>query len=306
MSLDVEAGLAYLPVVDNGFVFALDEEFVETGQVTPRVGSWNLGVELGKVGGILANYPDLLPPDRGYLRAFDPLSGETRWSVELPHHWNGGVVATAGGLLFQGDATGHVSAYDKASGERLWRFNAWSSIVAPPITFMHEGIQYVSIMTGSGGGALFFGDGNDPDTWVSSKYGNTDRLLVFKLGGAEELPRPTLVDRTIPPQDLGGASDEAIARGEDVYMNDCAVCHGMHVRSSLAVPDLRRMQAGAHELFRDIVLGGIYVSNGMASFADALNEQDVEDVHLYIRARAEEDRLVAAGAKEAARLTWFE
>ncbi|NIR97073.1 MAG: PQQ-binding-like beta-propeller repeat protein, partial [Gammaproteobacteria bacterium] len=57
------------------------------------------------------------PTPRGLLKAFDPLSGEERWSVEIPHYWNGGVLGTAGGLVFQGNAMGMFKAYDKATGE---------------------------------------------------------------------------------------------------------------------------------------------------------------------------------------------
>jgi len=254
----------------------------------------------------LLNFPDPIPADQGLLKAFDPLTGETRWQIELPHRWNGGVVATAGGLVFQGDATGHFTAYDKDSGEQLWQFNTFSSILAPPITFMQDGVQYVSIMTGSGGGNLYEGDGNNPDVWVSSKYGNSDRLLVFKLGGAEELPRPTLVDRTIQVQQLADVPDSVVAEGEAVYNKNCLFCHGFAARSGGGIPDLRRMSDATHGIFGEIVLDGIYLSNGMASFADVLSEQDVENVHHYLRARAEEDRLVAAGEKESARLTWFD
>lgn len=306
MSVDVEAGLVYLGVMDSGMVYEMDEEYVQTGTMRRRVGGWNLGIEMGKFSKTIMDNLDDIQPDKGYLKAFDPLTGDEAWSVELPHAWNGGVVATAGGLVFQGDATGRVKAYDKAGGEELWEFNAWSSILAPPVTFMHEGEQYVSIMTGSGGGNLFGGDGDDPETWASGKYGNTDRLLVFKLGGDEELPPPSLVDRTIPPQHLEDVSDAGIAAGEDLYMNNCSVCHGLFVRAGGAIPDLRRMNEGTHGIFRQIVLDGIYVSNGMSSFADLLNEQDVNHIHHFIRARAEEDRLVAAGEKESARLTWID
>ena len=306
MSVDVEAGLVYLGVMDSGMVYEMDEEYVQTGTLKRKVGGWNLGIELGKFAKTVLDNSEDIEPDKGYLKAFNPLSGEEKWVVELPHFWNGGVVATAGGLVFQGDATGHFTAYDKDNGEQLWQFNTFSSILAPPITFKRDSVQYVTIMTGSGGGNLFGGDGDDPDTWVSSKYGNTDRLLVFKLGGTEELPRPTLVDRTIPEQQLADVSDEVIAAGEDAYMNNCALCHGFAVQSGGAVPDLRRMNEGTHAIFKQIVLEGIYVSNGMASFADILNEEDVEHIHHFIRARAEEDRLMAAGEHEEARLSWIE
>ena len=176
-------GLVYLGVMENGLLYTMDEEFKATGTVKRKPAGLNLGIELGKLNAEYEKYEGEVLPDKGYLKAFDPLTGTEAWAVELPHSWNGGVLGTAGGLVFQGDATGFVTGYDKATGEPLWRFNAWSSILAPPVTFMHEGVQYVSIMTGSGGGNQFGAGFGGPDTWASAKYGNTDRLLVFKLGG---------------------------------------------------------------------------------------------------------------------------
>jgi PQQ-dependent dehydrogenase (methanol/ethanol family) len=304
MSVDVEASLVYMGVMEGGLLYGLDEEFRETGSMTRRKGL-NLGIELPRLTKMFSEYEGEIPPTRGFLKAFDPLTGTEEWAVELPHSWNGGVLGTAGGLVFQGDATGHFTAYDKTNGEQLWQFNAFSSILAPPVTFAHDGVQYVSVMTGSGGGNQFGAEGGDPDTWVSAKYGNTDRLLVFKLGGEEELPRATIVDQSIPRQDLQGATEQRIATGEDHYARFCVTCHGLGVRSAGSVPDLRRMSAATHELFNSILLDGIYASNGMAAFDDVFSVEDVENIHLFIRARAEEDRLVAAGEKEQARQTWI-
>ena len=306
MSVDLAEGVVYLGTADTGLAYEVAHEFRETGTVQRNPNAFNLGIELAKFGQTVMDNLGDIQLEKGYLKAFNPLTGEDKWVVELPHWWNGGVVATAGGLVFQGDGAGHVKAYDKDTGELLWDFNAYSSILAPPITFMHEGVQYVSIQTGSGGGNLFGGDGNYPDAWASNKYGNRDRLLVFKLGGQEELPPPTVLDRTIPSQVLAGVSDEVIAQGEALYMQYCTTCHGFAVRSGGTIPDLRLMTEGTHQIFNAIVLEGLYASNGMASFADKLTAEDVELIHHFVRARAEEDRLVAAGEKEAGRLTWWQ
>jgi quinohemoprotein ethanol dehydrogenase len=306
MSVDIDAGLVYLGVMESGLLYTMDEEFKATGTVKRKPGGLNLGIELGKLNAEYAKYEGEVLPDKGFLKAFNPLTGKEAWAVELPHSWNGGVLGTAGGLVFQGDGTGFVTAYDKATGEKLWRFNALSSILAPPVTYMHDGVQYVSIMTGSGGGNLFGAGFGGPDTWASAKYGNTDRLLVFKLGGTEELPRATVVDQAIPVQDLEGLTTEVIATGEDHYENYCSVCHGLGVRSAGAVPDLRRMAEGTHAMFDRIVLEGLYASNGMAAFDDVFDATDVQAIHAYIRARAEEDRKVAAGEQETARISWIE
>ena len=76
-------------------------------------------------------------------------------------------------------------------------------MLAPPITFEIDGEQYVSILTGSGGGDLFGGEPLPPiEIQASLTYNNFGRLLVFKLGGKETLPIPNVRDKTIPEQKL--------------------------------------------------------------------------------------------------------
>ncbi|MGB7217025.1 MAG: cytochrome c, partial [Gammaproteobacteria bacterium] len=83
------------------------------------------------------------------------------------------------------------------------------------------------------------------------------------------------------------ASEDSVQRGARIYAQTCAQCHGELAIGG--VKDLRYMSAETHAAFRDIVLGGAAVDRGMASFADILTPQDVEDVHAYLIARANED-----------------
>ena len=129
--------------------------------------------------------------------------------------------------------------------------------------------------------------------------------MVFKLGGKEKLPIPDVRDTTIPEQALADASVAQIQNGESNYNQYCAVCHGFVVKSAGGLPDLRKMTTGTHDLFNKIVLEGILGSNGMAGFADVLSEEEVSNIHHYVRARAHEDREVALGNMEAPQFTWF-
>ncbi|MEQ8859677.1 MAG: PQQ-dependent dehydrogenase, methanol/ethanol family [Pseudomonadales bacterium] len=306
MSVDVEDGVVYIPAQDNPLIYGMSEDWQKTGLYKRNPGGWNTGLEFGAIAQLFVNNIDDQPTPKGYLKAFDPLTGEDKWVVEIPHYWNGGVLATAGGLVFQGDALGYLSAYDKSTGEVLWQFNTYTSMLAPPITFEIDGTQYVSILTGSGGGDLFAGEPLDPVAkHASLVYGNYGRMLVFKLGGAVELPIPNAVDTTIPEQVMADVSVEDIARGERTYNTYCAFCHGLVARSGGSIPDLRKMSPGSHEAFNRIVLEGLLSSTGMASFADVLTVEDSERIHDYVRARAHEDRETALGNKEEAQLTWL-
>jgi len=306
MSIDLEAGLAYIPTQENPFFYAIQEDYKKTGVYKRNPGGWNMGIEMSSLAQNILNNLESQPNPGGFLKAFDPLTGETKWSVPIPHYWNGGVLATAGGLVFQGDALGMFSAYDKATGERLWEFNTYTSMLAPPVSFEINGEQYVSILTGSGGGDLFGGEPLPPiEIQASLTYNNFGRLLVFKLGGNKTLPIPNVRDNTIPEQKLMNASVEDIRNGESNYNQYCAVCHGFIVKSAGGIPDLRKMSAGVHGAFNQIVLEGLLASNGMASFSDVLTEQEVENIHHYVKARAHEDREVALGNMEAPQYTWF-
>ena len=139
---------------------------------------------------------------------------------------------------------------------------------------------------------------------ASLTYNNFGKLLVFKLGGKEELPIPEVRDRTIPVQKNLTTDINIIAAGERSYNEYCAVCHGVLSKSAGAIPDLRRMNDGVNENFNKIVLEGILANNGMSSFSDVLSEEQVTNIHQYVKARAEEDRLQAAGEVEMGRLTW--
>jgi mono/diheme cytochrome c family protein len=172
---------------------------------------------------------------------------------------------------------------------------------------MIDGIQYVSILTGNGGGDLFAGEPLPPVAEPASlTYGNYGKLLTFKIGGDAELEAPTAVDRSIPEQPALTASIEDIARGERLYGTYCGFCHGLIVRSGGSISDLRRISDASHDAFDKIVLEGLMASAGMASFADVLTTEDTARIHDYVRARAIEDREVALGNQDAARLTWLQ
>ncbi len=289
MSFDSEKGIMYIPAMENPLAYAMNDEWKATGTYKRVVGGWNLGVELGRLVQIMGEAGDP-PKARGILKAFNPLTGEESWAVEQLHHWNGGLLASKGGLLFQGNSLGEFNAFDTDTGEKLWRFDASTAFLAPPVTYQIDGVQYVAILAGTGGGDLF---GGENPNLASVKYGNLGKLLVFKLDGDASLPPATVIDRSIPEQPDLQASAEDVQRGERLYHETCAVCHGVTARAGGVIPDLRLMLPGKHELFNQIVLDGILAANGMASFADLIDEGDAKRIHAYVVSRANEDREAA-------------
>ena len=104
----------------------------------------------------------------GTLSAIDTRNrGKIRWQLRSADPLVGGVVATAGNLLFVGEGSGNFNAFDSRSGELLWQFNCGAGVNAPPITYLVEGRQYVAV---AAGGSQIFG------------YRQGEAVVVFGLG----------------------------------------------------------------------------------------------------------------------------
>ncbi len=102
----------------------------------------------------------------GNVTAVDYNSGKIRWQVKTPQPMIGGILATAGGLVFTGESNGFFKAYDSATGAELWRFQAGAGVNAPPSGYTVEGKEF--IVVGAGGNAQ-----------VDSKRGNN--IIAFTL-----------------------------------------------------------------------------------------------------------------------------
>ncbi len=106
--------------------------------------------------GVQTSVPPRKPgtPD-GYYMAIDPLTGRTKWKIPLMDYMQwGGMLSTGGGLLFSGKQTGEVVAIDADNGKIVWQYQTGSAINAPAVTFTYKGRQYVSVLSGRGGGAV--------------------------------------------------------------------------------------------------------------------------------------------------------
>jgi PQQ-dependent dehydrogenase (methanol/ethanol family) len=223
----------------------------------------------------------------GALVAWDPVARKERWRVPLTQPNNGGVLATAGGLVFQGNTTGAFVAYSAHDGKPLWSFDGQSGIVAPPVTYKIGGDQFVAVLTGPGGAyALSPGIATNPQ----GKVHNISRLLVFKLGGKAALPAASPVDPgpLNPPANIAGAD---IATGSARYGRYCGLCHGDAAISSGILPDLRRSSAlGDAATWQKIVHDGALKDAGMVAWSPVMTAQEIEAIRAYVIKRANEDK----------------
>jgi len=85
----------------------------------------------------------------GNVTAVDYHTGKVRWQVKTAQPMIGGILATAGGLVFTGEGNGQFKAYDAETGSALWKFQAGAGVNAPPSSYTVEGKQY--IVVGAGG-----------------------------------------------------------------------------------------------------------------------------------------------------------
>ena len=268
-SWDEEAGLMYFYYHDMPNFYSLAEEFVKTGTYKIRERGLSLGIGEGEYRRQLeAQSQQIRPPTEGYLGAFDPLTGQYKWRHKLNRAFNGGVLATAGGLLFQGEGDGRLVARDTHDGKQLWEFNALGSFSSAIVSYQIDNIQYLATMV-SGNRALDLGGS----------------LLVFRLDGTATMPVRMKASLPIPKQPEVTVSTDNYLNGERIYSAQCANCHGgigVPSEISTAAPDLRRMTLDTHNEFLNIVLKGSLAEQGMAGFAEALSVAEAEAIQHFL------------------------
>ena len=211
------------------------------------------------------------------LLAWDPIAQKAAWKVKNGAP-DGGTLSTPD-LVFQGTRTGYLKIYDARTGDKLKEIFTGTGIMASPTTYSIDGEQYIAVMAGYGGAPVLSYPG-DAVIWKHQNYG---RILAFKLGGGETpIPEKTEKIETPEPPELE-YSDAMVNTGGHLYEKYCNICHGGFGDGHQSQhPDLAKMNKATHKLFKEIVLGGLYSNNGMASFANSLSEQDVESIQQYL------------------------
>jgi len=277
MAYSPQTGLVYVPVSETYMSYALAEN-VDPDR--PGLGTSFFGNDEKRKE--MARYAD--EHSKGWLVAWDPVRQRAVWRTPDEQKGSGGVLVTAGNLVFQGNIGKTFAAYRADTGEKVWEMPVQQVPIAAPITYMAGGEQYIAVNAGWGGGLAHVERSNYTDLFLGPP-----RLLVFKLGGRAKLPPPPAsmqVPELAPPPPLTG-SPEAVARGEALYAANCGLCHGPAARGG--IKDLRHMAPATHGEFIEIVLGGKRAARGMASFADMLTREDAEAIHQYLIARANQD-----------------
>jgi quinohemoprotein ethanol dehydrogenase len=232
----------------------------------------------------------------GRLIAWDPVSQSLRWSAEEEIPTNGGVLSTAGNLVFQGQGTGEFAAYAADTGNKVWSIQTGSAIESIPVTYSLRGEQYVLVPVGWGSGSRLFAPAWTMAT-PQSKRGPT-RLLAFRLNATTPFPTPPDVVPLVPRPPKQTADQGTVQRGKALYRKFvCDGCHSPDLDGSGAwvldgaVPDLRYAPPEVHHQWHGIVLGGTHWDKGMPGFAnppkfafpnEKMTANDADAIHAYV------------------------
>jgi quinohemoprotein ethanol dehydrogenase len=219
-------------------------------------------------------------PVRELIRAWDPVAGKIVWEHETSsgiRGYDGGVMSTAGNLVFQGRGSGELWVYAADTGKVLKVIKTGSHIMAAPMSYSVNGQQYVAVQVGYGGTPITVAP--IPPSSAALKYENTNRIIAFKLGGGAVPMPPARVEPAFPKPPEQKATQAQIDAGEIVFNEQCTRCHQLGPSST---PDLRTLNDGLHVAFKDILLRGALAAGGMERFNDILSESDADNVHAYL------------------------
>ena len=282
MAFSPRTGLVYIPVTESstGFQSAKPGTFEVKERVynTATVAFSDKITELyGKPGA----------PQRGnirsYLEAYDPVAQKEVWRAPDKDYGPHGVMVTASDLVFSGDWSGNLNAFDARTGQKLWSVPTQADVVAAPSTYVIDGEQYVALLVGARG----LPPGQARTNPLSA---NNSRLLVYKLNASATLPQAAIAGsvagRVLDPPLLTGTNEQVID-GEGAYGRYCAGCHGAGGTADKSIPDLRyspALQRLAN--WNSIVLDGARADKGMASFKKVLAEGQAEAIYHYIVSQA--------------------
>lgn len=274
MSYSPDTGLVYLSSQELPYLYKStpDAKYNKDGLNTKT--SWSANEPPKTEGERRALIKQMI---KGSLLAWDPVAQKEAWRVEYDKIWNGGTLATAGNLVFQGRADQSFAAFNAKTGELLWQQPVGTGLVGGPISYQVDGEQYIAVS--AGWGSIF---NLMAGFLTDQKSGQVQgHLLAFKLGGKAELniQQPPARQLQKPPEQT--ASTEAIKQGGELYSNYCLVCHGDGVISSGTTPDLRYSGTLGNEAFYAFVLQGIS-QRGMPNFDGRLSWEEVEAIESYV------------------------
>jgi len=271
-------GFVYIPTYETGV------RLVGTESYKYQEGVDDLGVAatFGPPPAAGAKTPAARRPSE-YLQAWNPLARRREWQV--PTVGGGGVLSTAGNLVFQGqhrkDTAGQLVAYRADTGQQVWSFSTPNAVLTGPVTYSVAGEQYVAVMAGAGGSADLLVRG-----FGATLMSTPGKLIAFKLDGTATLPPDPEPAPPAWPVTVA-ASEQAVRNGAALYERYCIRCHARDAKSRNVIPDLRRVPPlGDAATWKAIVVDGALEQAGMIGWKRFISAQDAEDIRAYVAEQA--------------------
>ena len=276
MSYSPQTGLVYIPIQDGAIDFTHDPGY------TRLQGFQNLGVLIGTLPDDPQVRKAIRNGYRGALLAWDPVARGAAWRVERRGAYNGGTLAVAGGIVFQGTIDGHFLAVDAKTGKELWSFDNQAATLAGPVSYEVDGEQYVSVPAGYGGVL--------PDQWfVPAPGGLADQRARLHVQAGRVGAQASHPVRTHPDAEAAGTDrdPDQYRRGALLYDTFCLNCHGIAAITGGVLPDLRksgRLQDAV--LWKAAVVDEELASRACRASAGIISAADAELIRAYVARQA--------------------
>jgi quinohemoprotein ethanol dehydrogenase len=293
MSYDPDTKLVYIPSIDapnvmfnmsanGGSVQHMEGFFISDGLIPDETYD---AAATQRIYGTLPSTDSLLGERHGkklvseVLKAWDPVRKQVVWqqtTSDTNRGYDGGVLTTAGNLLFQGRGNGQIWVYAADTGKPLKVIETGSHIMAAPMSYAIDGVQYIAVQCGYGGSGIGY---PIPPSSAAYRYENENRILVLKLDGGKVPTPPVRAAEPYPAPPDSHATQAEINQGEDKFVEQCSRCH---VFGPNITPDLSKLPPEVHAMFKEIVLQGALAPMGMGNFSDVLTEGDANAIHAYL------------------------
>ena len=278
MSFSPKTGLVYVPIIElPGF-------YTEKGM---KIEGWKSTDKIEMNTGVGSAF-EMEPTDEvgsSHLLAWDPVKKQAAWDVPTPAIVNGATFVTETNLVFQNQVDGRFVARDALTGKEVWSTNLGGPSVAPTISFMADGKQYIAVTVGIGGPPA---NANAGFIRMRARE-QPKRLLVFALDGKAEMPLSGNTDRPVPLAVPSFKVDkEKALAGRATFNSVCFLCHGPSAVSGGGAPDLRSSGVPlSYDAMSSVIRDGAMLERGMPIF-DELSDEDIVNLQHYIRMRAED------------------
>jgi quinohemoprotein ethanol dehydrogenase len=206
----------------------------------------------------------------GYFDAIDATTGKIVWKKVWPESCYSGTVTTAGNIVFVGRNSGQLQAYDARTGDQLWSFQTGAGANDTPTVFEMNGHEYVA----------FYAGGN---SLAASPHG--DNLWLFSLDGTMGPAKAPGAGQGAghagesPPPATGGKGASSAA-GQQIFADNCSVCHGADGHGGNGGPDLTSIPSAKdmQRVIDQVTNGGA----GMPAFEGQLTPEQIRDVAAYV------------------------